>query len=117
MGYFIPTPDGGGINRDVFDRVKELLGDKWVFVRNSACIAIGIGFENKNNQEAIDALAQAAKNDSDGQVRRTALENIEKVRKKPIQALEMITAQDMMKLGLKLKSKEVEIMQRRIPRK
>ena len=117
MGYFVSSLDGTAINRGVFNRLKELLIDRWVFVRNSACITIGIAFENKNNQEAIDALEQVASNDSDGQVRRTALENIENIKKKPIQALQMITIQDIMKLGVKFKSKEVEVMQRRIPRK
>ena len=117
LGYFVSSLDGTAINRGVFNRLKELLIDRWVFVRNSACITIGIAFENKNNQEAIDALEQVASNDSDGQVRRTALENIENIKKKPIQALQMITIQDIMKLGVKFKSKEVEVMQRRIPRK
>jgi hypothetical protein len=39
--------------------------DKWIFVRNSACIATIIVFQYKNKQGAIYELEQVAKNDSD----------------------------------------------------
>jgi aminopeptidase N len=118
LGYFVPNLEGD-INKVVFNHIKELsLADKWVFVRNAACIAIGIAFGNTNNPDAIAVLEQVAENDADGQVKRTALENIRKIKsKKPVEVIQMIRVQDMNKLGLKLKSKEVEVMQKRIPRK
>ena len=118
---YLVVENEGGINPTAFDRLKELLKDKWVHVRNNACIALGYAFRYSNNPEAIAQLNLVAGSDTDGQVRRSALEAIRKIKEaRPLEEKEiamLLTAKDMKKLTLNLKTREIEIMQRRIPRK
>ena len=103
-----------------YGRLKELLDDGWVHVRNVACAGPGTAFKYSNNSNVIDELKRVVDNDPDGQVRRSAFESIEKIKaKKPPEeeVMRMMTLQDLKKSPLNLKTVEIETMERRIPRK
>ena len=77
LGQFVREAEGEeNINITVYNRLKELLFDDWVHVRNVACTALGDAFKGTNYTDIIQALEKVAEYDSDGQVRRTALESI-----------------------------------------
>lgn len=120
LGQFVREGEGEeNINTTVYNRLKELLFDDWVHVRNVACIALGDAFKGTNYTNVIQALEKVAEYDSDGQVRRTALESIRKVKEevKKQPPMRMITIQDLSKLDLSLRSQETRAMQKRIPTK
>jgi HEAT repeat protein len=75
--------------------------------------------KDTNYTNVIQALEKVAEYDSDGQVRRTALESIRKVKEevKKQPPMRMITIQDLSKLDLSLRSQETRAMQKRIPTK
>ena len=58
-----------------------LTDKKSVRVRNSACGALGRAFLYSRNPTVINELEKVAENDSDGQVRKTALESISLINK------------------------------------
>lgn len=119
LSFFIPKV-GERLNSVAYGRLKELLDDGWVHVRNVACAVLGTAFKYSNNSNVIDELKRVVDNDPDGQVRRSAFESIEKIKaKKPPEeeVMRMMTLQDLKKPPLNLKTVEIETMERRIPRK
>ena len=81
LGYAIKD-NNNMIRTNIYDLLKGLSSDKSsVIVRNSAVTALSRGFYDSQNDEVVQVLDKVVKEDSDGQVRKTAREAIGLVKK------------------------------------
>jgi aminopeptidase N len=110
LGFFV-ADQNGNIKKPGFNHLKTLLYDNQsVQVRNNAAAAFGRAFAYTNNTIVIDELKTVAENDPDGQVRKTARDSIELIKKKR----EIIDAEKEDEVS-KFVSERVHLMEKRIP--